>query len=390
MKANTVPLKNGVWGILGARRAQHARFRRLLSHAFSEKGMREQQKTIQEFVDLLIERLQQNASKDSVDMVQWFNWTTFDVIGKLAFGESFGCLKNQEMHPWIRAVFDNLRAIVVIQALKRIQMDFILPLLQFSSDQKQRAYNAQYASDKIDERLKHGDQGDFWDNVIKQSAIGNGEKGMTVDEMKANASNLILAGSETTATLLSGTVYMLCKHPDAMEKIKSEIRGSFTSSDEIDLFSVSKLNYTLAVLDETMRIYPPVPTQAARVIPPGGDTVEGKYLPAGTIIQLPQYPANHLSYNFKKPFEFHPERFLGAEEFKDDDFGVLQPFSIGPRNCIGRNLAYSEMRLILAKLLYNFDFELDEKTGDWTGVQKTYILWEKPSLWVRLKPVTKA
>ena len=391
MKANTVPLPNGVRGILGARRADHARFRRLLSHAFSERGMKEQQKTIQEFVDLLIERLRQNASNGSLDMVQWLNWTTFDVIGKLAFGEAFGCLKNQEMHPWIKAVFDNLRATIVIQALKRVQMDFIVPLLaKFSSAQKQRMFNGKYASDKIEERVKHGEQGDFWDNVLKQSAASNGEKGMTVEEMKSNAANLVLAGSETTATLLSGTMYMLLTHPDAMKQITSEIRGFFASSDDIDLFSVSKLKYTLAVLDETMRIYPPVPTQAARLVPKGGDTVEGKYLPEGTIIQLPQYPAYHLSSNFKKPFEFHPERFLGAEEFQDDEFCVLQPFSFGPRNCIGRNLAYSEMRLILAKLLYNFDFELDEKTGDWTGVQKTYILWEKPSMWVRVKPVTKA
>lgn len=390
MKANNVPSPAGVFGILGAQRAEHARFRRLLSHSFSEKGMREQQDTLQQYVNLLIERLRENATKGSQDMVQWFNWTTFDVIGKLAFGESFGCLQNQSMHPWIEAIFGNLRGIIFIQGFRRCGLELLIPLLTPKKALEQRQYNYQYSSDKIDERVKHGEQGDFWDNVLKQSALGNGEKGMTLNEMKANASNLVLAGSETTATLLSGTIYQLLKNPSAMKEITREIRTSFNTSDEIDLFSVSKLKYTLAVLDETMRIYPPVPSQASRRVPPGGDTVEGEFLPGGTVIMLPQYPAYHLSSNFAKPFEFHPERFLGAEEFAHDEFGVMQPFSIGPRNCIGRNLAYSEMRLILAKVLFNFDLTLDEKTGDWTGVQKTFVLWEKPPLWVKLTQVTKA
>lgn len=387
-KANPVPAPNGIHGILQARRADHSRFRRLLSHSFSEKGMREQQSKLQFYVDLLIDGLKKNADKGSQDIVQWFNWTTFDIIGRLAFGASFGCLEQWQTHPWIEAVFNNVRAIVIIQAARRLKMESILPLIASSKAQRLRIFNYRYSSDKIEERVKQGtDQGDFWDNVLKHSGEGDGEKGMTIEEMKSNASNIVLAGSETTATLLSGCVYQLLCNPSAMAKITSEIRSAFSSSNEIDLFNVSKLKYTLAVLDETMRIYPPVPTQAARVVPKGGDTVEGKFLPEGTTIFVPQYAAYHLSSNFAKPFEFHPERFLGAEEFKDDAFGVMQPFSTGPRNCIGRNLAYSEMRLILAKVLYNFDLELDEKTGNWTESQHSYALWEKPPLWVHLKPV---
>jgi averantin hydroxylase len=66
------------------------------------------------------------------------------------------------------------------------------------------------------------------------------------------------------------------------------------------------------------------------------------------------------------------------------------PFSLGPRGCIGRNLAYAEMRLILAKVLWNFDLELDEqRCGEWMKCQKIYFLWEKPPLWVKLTAVKK-
>lgn len=62
-----------------------------------------------------------------------------------------------------------------------------------------------------------------------------------------------------------------------------------------------------------------------------------------------------------------------------------KPFSFGPRDCIGRNLAYHEMRLIMAKLLWNFDMELDPRSEGWTEALRTFVIWEKSPLLVRLK-----
>lgn len=105
---------------------------------------------------------------------------------------------------------------------------------------------------------------------------------------------------------------------------------------------------------------------------------------------MQQYGSYHLESNFHRPNEFHPQRWMGDVQFAEDERAVFQPFSVGPRNCIGRNLAYAEMRLILAKILFSFDMELDEgMTGQWMD-QKVYGLWEKKPLWVRLKPVERA
>lgn len=92
-----------------------------------------------------------------------------------------------------------------------------------------------------------------------------------------------------------------------------------------------------------------------------------------------------MSTNFTKPEEFHPERFLGDESFSSDNLAVLRPFSAGNRDCIGQNLANAEMRLVLSKLLWNFDFELDDRSKDWTKHQKVYILWDKLPLWIKVK-----
>jgi cytochrome P450 len=101
-----------------------------------------------------------------------------------------------------------------------------------------------------------------------------------------------------------------------------------------------------------------------------------------------------MSSNFHRPEDFVPERWLEDsdeyKEFANDNRAVFQPFSVGTRNCIGRNrnLAYAEMRLILAKVLYHFDLSLEEEqTGDWFDA-RVWGVWQKNPLWVKIHPRT--
>lgn len=154
--------------------------------------------------------------------------------------------------------------------------------------------------------------------------------------MRLNASVLIVAGSETTATLLSGVVYLLTAHPEVLEKLAQEVRSSFSDDKEITLLSVGNLHYMLACLNETLRHYPPVGIGLPRQVPKGGAMVAGRFVPEGTIVAVWQWAINHAPEHWTKPMEFHPERFLEDPAFKGDKLDAMQPFSIGPRNCIGR------------------------------------------------------
>jgi len=71
-------------------------------------------------------------------------------------------------------------------------------------------------------------------------------------------------------------------------------------------------------------------------------------------------------------------------KFDSDKKAVLQPFSAGPRNCIGRNLAYAEMKLILARIIYNFDLTLMDQTSNWID-QDVHLLWRKKPLNMTVK-----
>lgn len=209
-------------------------------------------------------------------------------------------------------------------------------------------------------------------------------------ELEANAHILFLAGSETTATLLTGVLYWMLKTPETMIKARDEVRASFRNEEEITFQSASaKLPYMLACLEEGLRVYSPVPGIMQRTVPTD-TTVGGHPVPKGTIVGVHQEGSNFASYNFHRANEFIPERWLPdavtneKNEFFADNRDARQPFSLGPRNCIGKNLAFSEMRQILARLLWNFDLELVDKKLDWSR-QKSFALREKGPLMVHIR-----
>jgi cytochrome P450 len=267
--------------ILLANDVDHSRQRRLLSHAFSEKALRSQEDILNGYLNLLISKLAvESESKRVANMVQWYNFTTFDIIGDLAFGEPFGCLEAGGYHPWVAKLFDGFRLAVFNQAIRRLPI--VAPLLrQFipRSLITSQVDHLRLSFEKAKKRLESGrtDRDDFMTYILRY----NDEKGMTIDEIGENSNILILAGSETTATLLSGTTYWLLRNPKIYQTLVQEIRSTFMKEEEINSISVNNLKYLLAVLNEGLRIYPPSPGGLGRISPPGGSTVDGYWMPEG-------------------------------------------------------------------------------------------------------------
>lgn len=140
-----------------------------------------------------------------------------------------------------------------------------------------------------------------------------------------------VAGSETTATTLSGFTYYICNEPRAYQKLVSEIRNQFSTYESIDATAVGGLPYLNAVIKEALRIFPAVAIDLPRVSP--GETVDGFYIPAGTEIGTQSFAATHSKANFHKPDEFIPERWLDPDckDIKEasQPFSMVCTFSIG-------------------------------------------------------------
>ncbi|CVL13355.1 cytochrome P450 [Fusarium proliferatum] len=369
----------------------HRRMRRLQSHAFSEKALRSQEDLLQKYVDLLMQQLHERAANPItaiVDMVRWFNFTTFDVIGDLAFGESFGCLEEGILHRWITGIFSLVRSGNWIRAARRFPppLNYLGKMLIPRHLLEERKYQFIFSRDKVNRRVEQDtDRSDFMSYILQ----ANDEKGMSIDELYVGASFLIIAGSETTATLLSGATYLLLTNPPILETLKQEIRSSFTDEADINLQNTAPLTYLNAVLEESLRMYPPVPSTFPRQTPLSGEVICGQFVKGGTSVGIHQWATFRSAENFHDPDVFHPERWLGDPRFAADQKDAFQPFSHGPRNCLGKNLAYAEMRLILTRLLWNFDLELQPKCKNWIADQKTYSLWQKVDLDVKLVPVKR-
>ncbi|KAJ0371552.1 hypothetical protein COL26b_009534 [Colletotrichum chrysophilum] len=377
--------------ILSADRERHARMRRLLSHGFSAARLREQEPIINSYVDLLLLRLRQLCSpngRTKIELTSWYNFTTFDIIGDLTFGESFHCLDGSNYHPMVKAIFDSLKYDAFLGTLGRFPRPIakIALMLLPSEVIKAKISNAAQARRNVDKRLAlEKSRPDFADAMTRKA----GSFIMTRDELYENSEILMNAGSETTATALSAATYFLATNPDALQRLTSEIRGAFATESEINMLSTEKLVYLKAVIEETLRAYPPLPTVLPRMIPPKGQEMMGRWVPGNTTVGVWQWPMFHDERNFSKPFKFHPERWLGDERFAGDQKEALRPFSHGPRNCLGMNLAYSELRLILSRMLWTFDLEISAESQGWLS-HNAFLMWDKPPLHVYLTPRTSS
>lgn len=178
--------------------------------------------------------------------------------------------------------------------------------------------------------------------MLKESQEAVGTDGLSFEELVSQAQLLMLAGSETTASLLSGLLYYLLINPDALPRLKEEVRTSFSEEAEISMQSVSYLPYLGAVIEESLRIYPPAPNIFPRSTPQPGQIICGRFVPGGTSVGIHQYSAHRSAKNFFEPDSFHPERWLnnGDDRFTNDDKNAFHPFSHGPRNCIGKKYVF--------------------------------------------------
>ncbi|KAI1753600.1 cytochrome P450 [Xylaria castorea] len=373
--------------VLNANRQDHGALRRQLSHGFSDRSMREQEPIIGSYVDLLIRRLNESIKTNTAqNLREWYNYTTFDIIGDLSFGVDggFGCLANSDYHPWVKLIGKSLYQGAIISGLARL--GFLQPI-RWIGKSKLLAENKSRAIvwEKVGQRMEGGERPDFLEGLLRKKE----ELKLDQSRLTMNATLLIIAGSETTATLLSGATWLLTRHPEKLRQLEQEVRSAFKSDDEITLTSVGNLTYMLACLNESLRRYPPVAGSLPRMAPKGGAMVDGSFVPEGTYISVYQWAVNHDKNYWNAPYEFAPERWLGDPKYKSDQLDAMQSFSVGPRNCIGRNLAYAEMRLILAKIVYNFDMTLADDSRDWLDDQRAFVVWEKPALNVHLKPVAR-
>jgi enediyne biosynthesis protein E7 len=196
------------------------------------------------------------------------------------------------------------------------------------------------------ERRRHEAE-EHHDFVAMLMAARDGGTGapMSERELINEIMTLIVAGHETTATGLNWTWYLLSQHPDAEARLHAEL-DALPERHPLELAASGELPVARAVVDEALRLYPPVWVFTRRALE--ADTLGGFAVPAGTDVILPTYVIHRHPRYWHEPDAFRPERFAPGGEGQGASFAYI-PFGAGPRRCLGDGFAIYEMLANLSR-----------------------------------------
>ncbi|CAG8981790.1 hypothetical protein HYALB_00004733 [Hymenoscyphus albidus] len=216
-------------------------------------------------------------------MMAYYNFTTFDIVCDLVLVEPFGALEGGRYHTWIRNVFESIKMLGWIRLASNYPaVGILFSILQslVPSFARRQEEHMEFTEEKLRKRLSLNTERK---DIIAYINSDNDENvGLSYVEILGNSRTLLTAGSETTATHLSGATWYLLNHPEILHRVQEEVRKAFTTADEITLLSVSvpgRLPYLEAVIQESFRLYPSVPAALPRITGPERAFIDGKSVP---------------------------------------------------------------------------------------------------------------
>ncbi|KAL8937917.1 MAG: hypothetical protein Q9216_004179 [Gyalolechia sp. 2 TL-2023] len=299
--------------------SDHARMRKVINQAFSEQALGDQEPRIQSHVQSLMHQVDAQARRNGgvVDLNEWYNFAAFDIIADAALGEPFNTLEEPTYRPWINMIGKTWKAITIASAVKSIAPPIYLLrrfiptgiFLQKEVDKFDLVLN------RVKQRIAVGtDRIDLLSRVLRYN---DRKEKMTDQEIISNATLFVAAGTETVTTVLSAL--------------------TFPEEALITIQSVAQLDYLTACIREALRRFPPIPEGLPRIVPPEGEWILGQRIPGQTFVQVSTLATSLSSSNFYNPEAFVPERWLDNHtHFQGDKKQASQPFSLGPRNCVGQ------------------------------------------------------
>uniref|UniRef100_A0A8D2LNU9 Cholesterol 24-hydroxylase n=1 Tax=Varanus komodoensis TaxID=61221 RepID=A0A8D2LNU9_VARKO len=328
--------------------------RRIMDPAFSRSYLIGLMGTFNEQAEELMMELEKKADGETaVDVMDLLRRVTLDIIAKVAaFGLELNTLHDDRTAfpqavtmimkgigaarrpffrylPWNRKVVKEVQESV--RLLRRIGKECI--------EQRHKA-------------IRNGEEVplDILTQILKGAAQ---EKDCDDENMLDNFVTFFVAGHETTANQLSFTVMELTRHPDIITKLQAEVDEVIGVKRDITYEDLGKLEYLSQVLKEILRLYPPVPGTVRWT---GKENViEGVYIPANSTIIFNTYLMGHMERYFKDPEVFNPDRF---RKDQPRPYFSYFPFSLGSRSCIGQVFSQMEAKVVMAKFLQRFEFEL--------------------------------
>ncbi|KAF2269729.1 cytochrome P450 [Lojkania enalia] len=386
-------------GILLAEGDEHKRQRRALMPAFAFRHVKDLYPIFWEKSREMTVAISQALKVDEkassvVEIRDWASRATLDIIGVAGMGQDFNSLMNpdNELFLTYRSVFGNGPR-QIMQLLFNLLPAWLARALPFKRNEEVR--NAvmtikKVARDLIRDKRAKLEKNARTDVDIISVALESG--GFTDEELVNQLMTFLAAGHETTASAMTWATYLLCKYPGVQTKLREEIRTSLPAiinpNSAISSTDIDRLPYLNAVLNETMRIFPPVPLTLREAA--HDTTIQGHFIPKGTTIVICPWAINtskHLWGDDSK--EFNPERWLGTGKANTggaESNYATTTFLHGPRSCIGKDFAKAEFACLMAALVGQFEMEFQDP-GMKLEIQGGITAKPKGGLHIKLRPV---
>lgn len=338
-------------GLLTSEGAFHARQRRLAQPAFHMKRIRTYAEVMVAYTDHLLAEWQDGQNRDVADDMMRL---TMHIVSKTLF-DADAVTESQDTAVSVGRAIHDLQAV----SNGDYRRGFVLPSwLPTEGNRKRKRAIADYSQTIeriIGERRATAVDGQITDNgdLLSMLMLSQDEDGSFMNDRQLGdeVATLFAAGHETTSNALSWTWYLLSQNPDAEEKLHEELDGVLHGRTPT-LDDLPQLPYTLQVIKEAMRLYPPAWILNGRT-PLTDVEISGYTLPKGSMIFIAPYVIHRLPHYFPHPDQFLPERWTPEMEKGLPKYAYM-PFGGGPRICIGNSFAMMEAHLILATMAQRY------------------------------------
>ncbi|MEQ8734679.1 MAG: cytochrome P450 [Rhodospirillaceae bacterium] len=337
-------------GIFIAENEQWERQRKLIQPSFKRKNL---QLLGDHIIRVIGDHLQaweeKSKNREEFNLSEDMSTLTIDVLMQVFFGSSLAD--------------DGLRLYRAMQLINEVTAKRVWDITTLASmlpTRENRAYNSAIAevhevvAGMIDRR-RIVDKNEVADDLLSILMVAcDGDEVMTDDHLRDEIVTLMVAGFETTASLLVWAIYFMYENPHVLERVRSEadntLQGRLPSNSDL-----KEMEYTKRVIQEVARLRPTVWWFSRTAIE--DDIIGGESIKAGTTVLICQYVLHKLPSEWEDPERFDPDRFLPEKIARRSKFAYL-PYGAGPRVCLGAGLANLEMQFILPLIYRKFDVEI--------------------------------
>ncbi|PYH91424.1 cytochrome p450 monooxygenase [Aspergillus ellipticus CBS 707.79] len=331
---------------------EHARRRKVWDRGFSAKALRDYEPRVAHYTDQLLAHLEETKGKP-INMSDWFSFYSFDVMGDLAFGKSFDMLQTGVKHYFMNSLHADMTNVGVLGHLPWIFPIFkVTPGLNY---EHKRFW--EWVDKQVEERKKTTpDRPDVFEWLLNHHTAQGSPSLEAELKLTGDAYLIVVAGSDTTSASLITLFFELASDRRVLEALQDEVDQYFETVETLDSISLSKLPYLEAVINETMRLHPAVPSGVQRMTPPEGLLIDKTWIPGDTIVQVPYHTLFRDERLFVRPHDFIPERWTTRQELVKDSSAFV-PFSTGRYSCIGKQLGLMEVRYVVSQIVRKYDVE---------------------------------